>query len=94
MSTIPKTTRELRVLSNPEVRSGDDVLLSPEAALARSGGISDSTRRRLIKAGDYPAPIVLSRDRHGKPARVAWIDREVREWARRKIAESRGEGAA
>jgi predicted DNA-binding transcriptional regulator AlpA len=67
-----------------------DALLSPSAALALSGGISDSTRRRLIAEGRYPEPIVLSRDRRGKPARVAWSENEVRAWVAARIAESRG----
>lgn len=67
----------------------DEALLSPAAGLAISGGISDSTRRRLIKDGQYPAPVVLSRNSHGKPARVAWVESEVRAWVARKIVEGR-----
>jgi predicted DNA-binding transcriptional regulator AlpA len=77
----------------PSMQEGDgmytDSLLSPAAALAISGGISDSTRRRLIAAGEYPAPVVLSRDRHGKPVRIAWSEHDVRAWVARKIEASR-----
>jgi predicted DNA-binding transcriptional regulator AlpA len=71
-----------------------DTLLSPEAALEMSGGISDSTRRRLIASGDYPRPVVLSRDRHGRPVRVAWSERAVRAWVARKIAAGTAEAEA
>jgi len=66
-----------------------DTLVSPTVGLAMSGGISDSTRRRLIAEGDYPPPIVLSRDRHGRSLRVAWVAREIHEWVARRIAASR-----
>ena len=69
-----------------------DALLSPEAGLAMSGGISDSTRRRLIAAGQYPPPVVLSRDRRGKPVRVAWVEAEIRAWVASRIAAARAEG--
>ena len=71
-----------------------DRLLSPQETLAVSGGISESTRRRLIAAGDFPRPIVLSRDRHGKAVRVAWVEAEVRQWVAKKIRQDRGVSAA
>jgi predicted DNA-binding transcriptional regulator AlpA len=69
-------------------------LISPRAGLALSGGISDQTRRRLIAAGEYPKPIVLSRNRHGRPVRIAWIESEIREWIAKKITAARSESAA
>ena len=66
-----------------------ETLVSPEAGLAMSGGISASTRGRLIKKGDYPPPIVLSRDRRGRPVRVAWIASEIHAWVAKRIAASR-----
>jgi predicted DNA-binding transcriptional regulator AlpA len=66
-----------------------DALIAPSVARAISGGISESTQRRLVAAGDYPRPVVLSRDRRGKPVRIAWIEREVRAWVARRIAVDR-----
>src|SRR5438552_7791150 len=78
--------KELDELDKPK-----ESLLSPRAGLALSGGISDQTRRRLIAAGKYPPPIVLSRNRHGRPVRVAWIESQVREWVAKQIRVARGE---
>jgi predicted DNA-binding transcriptional regulator AlpA len=74
----------------------DDRLLSPRAASAMSGDLSASTMRRLVTAGQYPRPVVLSRTRGGKPARIAYSAREVATWVARKIAADRafGPGAA
>jgi predicted DNA-binding transcriptional regulator AlpA len=71
----------------------DQALIAPEKAREISGGISESTQRRLIEAGDYPKPIVLSRTRSGKPARIAFIVSEVQEWCQRRIAAHRGSAA-
>jgi predicted DNA-binding transcriptional regulator AlpA len=71
-----------------EVGMGD-TFISPRVARERSGGISESTQRRLIEAGQYPKPVVLSRDRHGKPARIAFIERELAEWVATRIAADR-----
>jgi predicted DNA-binding transcriptional regulator AlpA len=64
-------------------------LLSCAEARRISGGISRATQARLIAAGDYPQPIVLSVTRHGKHARVAWVESEVRAWVARRISASR-----
>jgi predicted DNA-binding transcriptional regulator AlpA len=71
-----------------------DRLLSPRAASAMSGGISASTMRRLVSAGQYPRPVVLSRTRSGKPARVAYSAREVAAWVACRIAADRVTGPA
>jgi predicted DNA-binding transcriptional regulator AlpA len=68
-----------------------DALISPAVARAMSGGISDSTQRRLIAAGKYPMPVVLSRCRDGHPARVAFVEGEVRAWAAEVIRRARAE---
>jgi predicted DNA-binding transcriptional regulator AlpA len=65
-------------------------LLSPERARELSGGLSLSTLRRLVAAGRYPRPVVLSRTRGGRPARIAWPESEVRAWAAARIAADRG----
>jgi predicted DNA-binding transcriptional regulator AlpA len=43
--------------------------------------------RRKWEADEYPKPVVLSRDRNGKPRRIAWIDEEIAAYKARKIAE-------
>jgi hypothetical protein len=43
----------------------------------------------LILAGDYPSPVVLSRTGTGKPARVGFVESEITDWCRRKIAGAR-----
>jgi len=67
----------------------DTALIEPAEARAISGGISDSTQRRLIATGDYPPPVVLSRTTRGKPARVAFVRGEVLAWCRRRIEAAR-----
>jgi hypothetical protein len=62
-------------------------LASLPRSLEMAGGISDSTRRR---DPDFPLPIVLSRTKKGKPARIAFIEDEVLDWCERKIAAARG----
>lgn len=69
-------------------------LISPDVALEISGGISYATQRRLIIAKEYPQPIVLSRNRRGRPARIAFIESEVRAWIEEKIRANRGDSAA
>ena len=58
-------------------------------ALLLAGGISDSTRRRLR---DFPAPVVLSRTRSGRPARIAFVREEVLAWCEARIAAARASG--
>lgn len=65
-------------------------LLSVRAARAIAGGLSESTVRRLIAAGSFPKPIVLSRCKDGHPARIAFVEAEVRDWVSRTIKRARG----
>ena len=65
-----------------------DTLLSPAEARRISGGLSASSIARLVSAGAYPKPIVLSRSRSGKPARIAWSEREVRAWVAARIRDA------
>lgn len=65
-------------------------LVSPEVAREQyAGGISTSTMRRLIHAGDFPSPVVLSRNRSGHPARIAFVVEELVAWVDRRIAAGR-----
>jgi predicted DNA-binding transcriptional regulator AlpA len=71
--------------------SAERRLVAPDVARDQyAGGISDSTLRRLIQAGDFPAPVVLSRDSRGRPARIAFVVDELVAWVNRKIATGRG----
>lgn len=69
-------------------------LVKPAAAYELCGGISESTARRLMAAGEFPRPVVLSRDRHGRPVRVAFVHAELMEFCRRRIEADRGRGHA
>lgn len=60
-----------------------------EETLLLAGGISDSTRRRIP---DFPKPIVLSRTKTGRPARIAFVRGEVLEWVAARIASDRATG--
>jgi predicted DNA-binding transcriptional regulator AlpA len=53
------------------------------------GGLSESTVRRLIAQGAFPRPIVLSRNRHGRPARVAFVYEELLAWVAARIQTDR-----
>lgn len=68
----------------------ESILISPPEARRISGGISESTQRRLIDAGEYPRAVVLSRTGSGRPARVAFVRDEVLGWCRRRIESDRG----
>lgn len=69
-------------------------LVKPREARAICGGLSESTVRRLIAQDDFPKPVVLSRDRHGRPLRVAFVHDELVEWCRGRIAADRGASSA
>ncbi len=45
-------------------------------------GISNTTLHRLIKEGDFPAPIQLG------PRAVAWVESEVDSWIEQRIKAS------
>jgi hypothetical protein len=61
-----------------------DALVSPVRARALTGGISESTQRRLEAAGDYPTGIRITEGR--KAYRVG----ELLEWNRARITRTRG----
>jgi predicted DNA-binding transcriptional regulator AlpA len=65
----------------PEVR-----LVSPREAMAMCGGISPKTADRWMAERDFPRPIVLSRGKDGRPARVAFVYSELVEWNEAMIA--------
>jgi predicted DNA-binding transcriptional regulator AlpA len=66
-------------------------LVAPEEARHTCGGISDSTMRRLIAANDFPKPVVLNRNRHGKPVRIAFVYGELVTWCEQRIAAARNQ---
>jgi len=55
----------------------------------RITSLSTSTIRRLVEAGDFPRPVVLSRNRRGKPVRIAYVLAELEEWCAQRIAVGR-----
>lgn len=69
-------------------------LIKPDRAREMCGGISESTLLRLIKAGDFPKPIPLNHDRHGRPVRVAFVASELRAWIEQRIHAGRPQTAA
>jgi predicted DNA-binding transcriptional regulator AlpA len=64
-------------------------LMDFAAAQAAAGGLSESSLRRLVKAGRFPRPIALSKRGDGRPARIAFVEAEVEEAVGRWIAEAR-----
>ena len=58
---------------------------------ALAGDLSPSTLRRLVAAGEFPAPVVLSRTKAGKPCRIAWVEEEVLVWCANRTLANRGE---
>lgn len=76
----------------------DKRLVSPADAIPLIGGLSLSTINRLIKSREedaaagkppFPLPVVLNRDRHGKPVRKAFVESELAAWNVAKIAADR-----
>ncbi len=55
---------------------------------------SEATIRRRIKAGELPAPIVLSTRRDGLPARVGFVATEVEAAIERLVDRRRGLSSA
>jgi len=53
------------------------------------GGLSEPTIRRRVAAGEFPAPVVLARQRGGRVCRIAWVRGEVLAWCRAQIAATR-----
>lgn len=64
-------------------------LLSYEDAGRACGGLSESTLRRLVKEKRFPKPIVVSRTKSGRPARVAFVASEVHQAVADMIATAR-----
>jgi predicted DNA-binding transcriptional regulator AlpA len=64
-------------------------LVAPKVARAMCGGISESTLRRLIDDEKFPQPVVLSRTKKGKPARIAFVRSELAAWVARAIERGR-----
>jgi predicted DNA-binding transcriptional regulator AlpA len=53
------------------------------------GGLSESTIRRLIEAGTFPQPVVLSRTKSGRPCRIAFVRAELEKWVAGAIERGR-----
>ena len=65
-------------------------LVALRPALEMVGGLSQSTIRRLIAEGRFPAPIVLSRTKSGRPCRIAFVRHELTRWVAGTIERARG----
>lgn len=48
--------------------------------------------RRLIEAGKFPAPVVLSETASGRHARIAWVESEVDAWIERLVNQRKRSG--
>lgn len=75
-------------MERPETDSAPR-LVAPRDLRAMVGGLSESSIRRLVDAGEFPAPIVLARTKAGHPCRIAWIEAEVSAWVVRRIEAAR-----
>lgn len=64
-------------------------LVKIDEVVSMCGGISRSTINRMMAAGAFPTPIVLSRNVTGKPARVAWIYEELLAWINARVRDHR-----
>lgn len=67
-------------------------LLSFADASRACGGLSESSLRRRIADKRFPSPVVLSRTKKGKPARVAFVASEVEQAISEMIAAARATG--
>ena len=65
-------------------------LVSPNETRLMCGGLSTSTLRRLIAANAFPRPVILARDRHNKPVRIAFVYAELTAWCRDRVEAERG----
>ncbi len=68
-------------------------LVALRPALAMVGGLSESTIRRLIAEGRFPAPVVLSKTKSGRPCRIAFVRSELNAWVASTIARARADKA-
>ena len=51
-------------------------------------GLSRSTIKERVREGSFPKPVSLG------PRAKGWIEAEIEEWMRERIAESRGDAEA
>ncbi len=69
-------------MSDPETL---EAFIKPSQA-AELAGLSAATIRRLVQAGEFPPPVVLSLTRSGRHARVAYVQSEIQAWLKARIA--------
>ena len=63
-----------------------EVLIRPREAMRRCG-IGRSTMWKLIKEGDYPKPVKITR------RNIGFVEAEVDAWVRQRIAASRADAS-
>jgi predicted DNA-binding transcriptional regulator AlpA len=49
--------------------------------------LSRRQRNRMAADGKFPQPVTLTDGSGDRPGRVAWVEREIREWVAERIAE-------
>ena len=59
-------------MKSQSIAPGIRILLSPE--IEQKTGLSDTTRWRLERRGEFPARVQLS------PGRIGWIESQIDEW--------------
>ena len=69
-------------------------LLSYDKLRDKGVGYTREHLARLVKAGKFPVPIVLSRRPNGSPARIAWAEDEVDAWIAGLVAKRDEDSAA
>lgn len=76
-------------MENMMASSAGPRLMSYREAQRVCGDLSESSLRRLIVAGRFPRPVILSRRKNGQPGRVAFVEAEVHAAVARMIAADR-----
>ncbi len=69
-------------------------LLSYEGVGALLADSSEATVRRLVKAGQLPAPVVLSRRSDGRPGRVGFVSDDVERAIAALVDRARGRNSS
>jgi prophage regulatory protein len=59
----------------------EKLMFYSKAQVSQKLGMAPSTIYRLVKDGDFPAPVSISK------RRVGWVPAEIDEWLTRKIKE-------
>ncbi len=72
-----------RAITNPHASIAEalsDVQLMSSREVERAIGLKALTLFEMASRGDFPRPIVVLRDRSGRPRKRVWRATEVRDW--------------